>query len=108
LRRPSSVSPVEKNEKYLSLLKNFLKEFSVETFLVIGFKREKSMSTREDGEAVKLELWAVEKGQAAFFSYAFLPVFNQVAAALVTASRKAQGWQENLPIHSDRLKSEEL
>jgi hypothetical protein len=92
--------------KYLCLLKNFVKKFSAEAFFVIGFKRENSMSTREDGKAVKLELWVVEKGRAAFFSYAFLPLFNQAAAPFVPASRKAQGWQANLPIHSERLKSE--
>jgi hypothetical protein len=45
----------------------------------------------------------VEKGRAAFFSHAFLPVFNCVPAAFATASRKAQGCQENLPIHSLKI-----
>jgi len=59
--------------------------------LVIGFKQENSIGTREDGQAVNLELWAMEKGHAAFALRALLPVFNEVRTSWASVSRKAQG-----------------
>jgi len=68
-----------------------LKKFPAGFSLVIGFKQENSACSGEDGQAVKLELWVVEKGHAAFALRVNLAVFNTVRASYAPASRKAQG-----------------
>ncbi len=59
--------------------------------LVIGFKQENSMSSGEDGQAVKMELWVMEKGHAAFALRAILAAFNEARASLISVLKKAQG-----------------
>jgi hypothetical protein len=70
-RRVSSI-------RYPALDEDFLRKFSMQSSLVIGFKQENSMGTREDGQAVKMELWVMEKGHAAFALRAILAAFNEV------------------------------
>jgi len=83
--------------------KIFSKKFSPPSSLVIGFKRENSVSSGEDGQAVKLELWVVERGRAAFALRVILAAFNEAQAPLISVLKKAQGARANPPIHSDRF-----
>jgi hypothetical protein len=69
---PNGVLPVNRGT-----IRNFFKKISTELSLVIGFKQENSMSSGEDGQAVKLELWVVEEGHAAFALRVILAAFNE-------------------------------
>jgi len=76
----------------------FLKKFSTELPVVIGFKPEKPLGSGEDGQAVKLEFWVVETGRAAIALRVILAVFNELRPRCAPVSRKAQGGRGNPPI----------
>lgn len=62
---------------------------------------------REDGKAVKLEFWAVEKERETLQTSTSLPAFNRLPPPALVTSRKAQGDGDGLPIHRYRPKPEE-
>jgi len=76
-------------------------------FFVIGVKPGRCLSMREDGKAVKLEFWAVEKEQENLLSSTFLPVLNRLSPPVPVASRKAQGEGDYLPMHRNTIKPKE-
>ena len=62
---------------------------------------------REDGKAVKLEFWAVEKEREDLSSSASLPALNRLPAPALVTSRKAQDQRENQPMHRNTTKLKE-
>jgi hypothetical protein len=88
--------------------KIFTKKLSTKPPLVIGFKTENPAGPGEDGQAVKLELWVVEKGGAALLLHAILAALKEARIPRVSVLKKAQVGRPGPPIHSLDLKSEEL
>lgn len=83
------------------------KNFSVEKFFVIGVKPGRCFSMREDGKAVKMGLWVVEKEQEKFLSPAYLPALNRLIITALMTSRNTQGERESLPMQRNTAKPKE-
>ncbi|MFC1633729.1 hypothetical protein ACFL5Z_02715 [Planctomycetota bacterium] len=62
---------------------------------------------REDGKAVKLEFWVVEREQEELQASTSLPVLNRLLQPTRVTSRKAQDSGENLPMHRNTIKPKE-
>ena len=62
---------------------------------------------REDGKAVKLEFWDMEKEQANLQISVSLPALNRLLSFARVTSRKAQDMKENLPMHRNTIKPKE-
>ena len=53
---------------------------------------------REDGKAVRLEFWVVEKDRESLQSSTSLPVLNRLPPPVLLTSRKAQDEEQFLPM----------
>ena len=62
---------------------------------------------REDGKAVKLEFWAMEKEQESLRIFASLPALNRLLSPVLVTSRKAQDTRESLPMQRNTTKPKE-
>ena len=67
-----------------------IKKFWLAIFFIIGVKPGRCLSMREDGKAVKLEFWVVEKERENLQSSTSLPVLNQLLPPALMTARKAQ------------------
>ncbi|MBN2313592.1 MAG: hypothetical protein JXM79_06655, partial [Sedimentisphaerales bacterium] len=62
------------------------------------------MSLREDGKAVKMAFWGVEKGQETLEKTASLPGLNRSPTTASAPPRKAQGEVESQPMQLNTTK----
>lgn len=76
-------------------------------FFIIGVKSGKYLSMREDGKAVKLVFWVVEREQEELQASTSLPALNRLSPPAIVTSRKAQGEGESLPMHRSTTKPKE-
>ena len=67
-------------------------------FFVIGVKPGNYLCLREDGKAVKVEFWAVEKEQENLLPSPSLPALNRLSSSILVTSRKAQDEGQSLPM----------
>jgi hypothetical protein len=77
-----------------------MKKFWLVIFFVVGVKPGRCLSMREDGKAVKLEFWAVEKERENLQPSTSLPVLNRLLPPALLISGKAQ--DEEQPVPMDR------
>ncbi|OHB78830.1 MAG: hypothetical protein A2Z25_24425 [Planctomycetes bacterium RBG_16_55_9] len=75
------------------------------TFFIIGVKRGRGLSMREDGKAVKLEFWAVEKEQEDRPLSASLSALNCSSRRAEAGQKKVQGDMTSLPMHHSTTES---
>ena len=65
---------------------------------VIGVNPGRCLGMSEDGKAVKLGLWAVEKKREELQTFVSLPVLNRWPSHASRAAKKTQAQAERLPI----------
>ena len=66
--------------------------------LVIGVKPGRCLGMSEDGKAVKLGLWAVEKKREELRTFVSLPALNRWPSHGPRAAKKTQAQAERQPI----------